>query len=116
MVIINEFIFNMRNFEQYLDSSTEELKRLILRGKIEMNKCGVFSFLMVIASVVSFFLLRGPNADLSTGIIVLGSLSLIGVGFAVLSKKWLSAILGVLLNGVVLTFAFLLLLAKGIGG
>lgn len=81
-----------------------------------MNKFGIFSFLMVIASVVSFFLLRGPNADLSTGIIVLGSLSLIGVVMAVLSKKWLSGILGVLLNGVVLTFAFLLLLAKGIGG
>jgi hypothetical protein len=77
-----------------------------------MNKFGVFSFLMVIASVVSFFLLRGPNA----GIIVLGSLSIIGVLLAVLSKKWLSGILGILLNGAVLTFAFLLLLAKGIGG
>jgi hypothetical protein len=81
-----------------------------------MNKFGVFSFLMVIASVVSFFLLRGPKADLSTGIIVLGSLSIIGVVLAILSKKWLSGILGVLLNGAVLTFAFLLLLAKGIGG
>jgi hypothetical protein len=101
-------------FEKYHDNSTDNLKRL--KGKIKMNKLGVFSFLMVIASVVSFFLLRGPNADLSTGIIVLGSLSLIGVVLAVLSKKWLSGILGVLLNGAVLTFAFLLLLSKGIGG
>jgi hypothetical protein len=81
-----------------------------------MNKFGIFSLLMVIASVVAFFLLRGPNAELTTGIIVLGSLSLIGVVLAVLSKKWLSGILGVLLNGTVLIFAFLLLLAKGIGG
>lgn len=81
-----------------------------------MNKLGILSLLMVTASVVSFFLLRGPNADLTTGIVVLGSLSIIGVILAVLSKKWLSGIVGVLLNGAVLTFAFLLLLAKGIGG
>ncbi|MCM3766065.1 hypothetical protein [Neobacillus niacini] len=71
---------------------------------------------MVIASIISFLVMRGPNANLTFGIIVLGTLSILGIVFAVLSKKWLSGILGVLLNGAVLVFVFLLLLAKGIAG
>ncbi|MFJ8268725.1 hypothetical protein [Peribacillus asahii] len=71
---------------------------------------------MVIASIISFLIIRGPNADLKMAIIILGTLSLLGIVFAVLSKKWLSGILGVLLNGGVMVFVFFLLLAKGIAG
>jgi hypothetical protein len=81
-----------------------------------MNKFGMFSILTVLSSVLIFFVLRGPNADLSLIIFTLGLLSLLGIIFAVISQKWLSGIIGVLTNGVVLVFAFFLLLAKGIGG
>ncbi|WP_341356746.1 hypothetical protein [Rossellomorea sp. y25] len=81
-----------------------------------MNKYGLLSLLMMLISVTVFLLLRGPNADLSLGITILGILSVIGIVFAAMSKKWLSGILGVLTNGAVLIFVFFLLLAKGIGG
>ena len=82
----------------------------------KMNKLGVLSLLMVIASIISFLIIRGPNANLLMAIIVLGTLSLLGLIFAVLSKKWLSGILGVLLNGGVLVFVYLIVLARGIAG
>jgi hypothetical protein len=81
-----------------------------------MNKYGLLSVLMVLISVTVFLILRGPNADLSLAITILGILSVIGIVFAALSKKWLSGILGVLTNGTVLIFVFFLLLARGIGG
>jgi len=81
-----------------------------------MNKFGIFSILMVLISVLIFFILRGPNANLSLAIIILGSLSLLGIIFAIISKRWISGILGVLSNGAVLVFVFFLLLAKGIAG
>lgn len=81
-----------------------------------MNNMGILSFLMVIASIVSFLIIRGPNANLTLGIIVLGTLSILGIVFAVLSKKWLLGIWGVLFNGAVLVFVFFLMLAKGIAG
>lgn len=79
-----------------------------------MNKLGFLSFLMVIASIISFLIIRGPNANLMMAIIILGTFSLLGIVFAVLSKKWLSGILGVLLNGGVLVVVFFLALARGI--
>ena len=81
-----------------------------------MNKLGFLSFLMVIVSIISFLIIRGPNANLMMAVIILGTLSLFGIVFAVLSKKWLSGILGVLLNGGVLAFAYFLLIAWGIAG
>ena len=81
-----------------------------------MNKLGVLSLVMVIASIISFLIIRGPNANLLMAIIVLGTLSLFGIIFAVLSKKWLSGILGVLLNGGVLILVYLIVLARGIAG
>ena len=81
-----------------------------------MNKWGIFSLLTVAASIISFFILRGPNADLPLAIIILGSLSLLGIIFAVISKRWLSGVIGVLLNGVVLVCVYFLLLAYGIAG
>lgn len=81
-----------------------------------MNKFGVFSILMALCSIIAFFILRGPNADLSLAIILLGSLSVLGIIFAVISKQWLSRLIGILSNGTVLVFVSFLLLAKGIGG
>ncbi|MEH7382634.1 hypothetical protein V7138_19375 [Bacillus sp. JJ1533] len=81
-----------------------------------MNKLGFFSFLMVIASIISFLILRGPNTNLLMAIIILGTLSLLGIVFEVLSMKWLSGIVGGFLNGGVLVFVFFLVLARGIAG
>jgi hypothetical protein len=81
-----------------------------------MNKWGIFSLLTVAASIISFFILRGPNADLPLAIIILGSLSLLGIIFAVISKRWLSGVIGVLFNGAVLVCVYFLLLAYGIAG
>ncbi|WHY77273.1 hypothetical protein QNH20_24900 [Neobacillus sp. WH10] len=79
-----------------------------------MNKFGVLSILMVLISVLTFFILRGPNADLPLIIIILGSLSLLGIIFAVISKRWLSGVIGVLFNGAVLVSVYFLFLAYGI--
>ncbi|MBM7702374.1 hypothetical protein [Metabacillus iocasae] len=81
-----------------------------------MNKFGILSFLTFSASVLFFFAFRGPNANLSLGILVFGALSLLGILFAILSKRWVTGIIGGLLNGLILVFTYLLLLAKGIGG
>ncbi|MFC9418668.1 hypothetical protein ACIG6B_04875 [Bacillus mobilis] len=81
-----------------------------------MYKLGVFSFLTFLASICSFFILRGPNANLTLIITVLAILSLLGIIFAIASKNWLFGIGGIVLNGLILVVVYFLLLAKGIGG
>ncbi|PDY45465.1 hypothetical protein COM88_35410 [Bacillus cereus] len=68
------------------------------------------------ASIFSFFILRGPNANLTLIIVTLSILSLLGIIFAIASKNWLFGIIGTALNGVILLVVYFLLLAKGIGG
>ncbi|PHD58899.1 hypothetical protein [Bacillus wiedmannii] len=75
-----------------------------------------FSCLMFLASICSFFILRGPNANLTLIIAILAILSLLGILFAIASKNWLFGIVGTALNGVLLVVVYFLLLAKGIGG
>lgn len=75
-----------------------------------------FSCLMFLASICSFFILRGPNANLTLIITILAILSLLGIIFAIASKNWLFGIVGTVLNGVILVLVYFLLLAKGIGG
>ncbi|PFE14827.1 MULTISPECIES: hypothetical protein [Bacillus cereus group] len=81
-----------------------------------MYRLGAFSFLTFIGSVCSFFILRGPHANLTLIIAILGILSLLGIIFAIASKNWLFGIVGTALNGVILVVVYFLLLAKGIGG
>lgn len=81
-----------------------------------MHKFGVLSIAMVLVSILMFFILRGPNANLTLMITILGSLSLLGIIFAVISKRLLYGVIGVLFNGAVLVFVYFLLLAKGIAG
>jgi len=71
---------------------------------------------MFLASICSFFILRGPNANLTLVISILGILSLLGIIFAIASKNWLFGIIGTVLNGLILVVVYFLLLAKGIGG
>ncbi|MDA2036940.1 hypothetical protein PDN58_05800 [Bacillus cereus] len=75
-----------------------------------------FSCLMFLASICSFFILRGPNANLTLVISILGILSLLSIIFAIASKNWLFGIIGTVLNGLILVVVYFLLLAKGIGG
>ncbi|GEC83324.1 hypothetical protein [Lysinibacillus sphaericus] len=81
-----------------------------------MNKniLGVLSVLTVAISIIFFFIIRGPNANLTLGINVFTVLSVLGIIFAILSKKLSFIITGILLNGAVLVFVYFLLLAVGI--
>lgn len=79
-----------------------------------MNKPGLLSLLMFVISVATFFLMRGPDGNIYLTIIVLSTLSVIGLLFAALSKQLLWMILGIGVNLIPLIFAFLLLFAMGI--
>lgn len=79
-----------------------------------MNKFGLLSLLMFVISVTAFFMMRGPDGDIYLTIIVLSTLSVIGLLFAALSKKLLWMILGIVVNLIPLIVAFLLLFAMGI--
>ncbi|MEG7842913.1 hypothetical protein [Bacillus mobilis] len=81
-----------------------------------MYKLFGFSCLMFLASICSFFILRGPNANLTLIVAILAPLALLGIIFAIASKNWLFGIVGTALNGVILVVVYFLLLAKGIGG
>lgn len=102
-------------------------KQSQLLGGIYLNKgkvgvtLGVFSQLPVIVSIVYFFSVRGPEADIYRIITVLTVLSFIGLitaGFSWISKgrmsKLLIGLIGIIANLAVLAVAFLLLLAMGI--
>lgn len=75
---------------------------------------GVLSILTVIISVIFFFIIRGPNANLTLIISVFTGLSVLGIIFAIASKKLWFVITGIALNGAVLVIAYFLLLAVGI--
>jgi len=79
---------------------------------------GVTSILTVLISIVIFYIQRGPNADINFGITVFIILSIFGISFAIfswlMSKRLILLIVGLLGNGAVLAFTFLLLVAMGI--
>ena len=91
-------------------------KLIDLKGVTFLNKniLGVLSVLTVAISIIFFFIFRGPNANLTLGINVFTVLSVLGIIFAILSKKLWFIITGILLNGAVLVFVYFLLLAVGI--
>lgn len=80
---------------------------------------GFTSLAPVIISIIAFYALRGPNADAYLGITIFSVLSIIGIALAiaswVMSKRSVPLIIGLLGNAFVLTCAFLLLFAMGIG-
>lgn len=80
-----------------------------------MNKFGVISLLMFISSIIAFYILRGPNADIYVGIKIFSVLSIIGIVFAFISGNKLWFFIGGILNICMLVFTFFLLLAMGIG-
>ena len=83
------------------------------------NILGVTSLLPVIISIIVFYALRGPNADIYFGITIFNILSIIGISLAiiswVMSKRLIPLFIGLLGNVFVLACTFLLLLAMGIG-
>lgn len=80
-----------------------------------INKFGLLTLLMVIINFIFFMFTRGPNANITLAISVFILLSVLGIIFALMSKKRIVTITGILLNGCILFFAILLLLAVGIG-
>lgn len=80
------------------------------------NLLGVLSLLTVVISIIFFLIIRGPNVNISLGLSVFTVLSVLGIIFAITSKKLGFIITGIILNGGVLVFAYFLLLAVGISG
>ena len=80
------------------------------------NLWGILSFVTVIISTFFFFISRGPNADITMIVIVFTVLSILGIIFAITSKRLVFIIIGILLNAGVLIFTYFLLLAIGISG
>ncbi|WP_112181017.1 MULTISPECIES: hypothetical protein [Paraliobacillus] len=80
-----------------------------------INKFGLLSLLMVIINFIFFIFNRGPNANITLAISIFTLLSVLGIIFALMSKKRIVTITGILLNGCIFVFAILLLLAVGIG-
>lgn len=94
-----------------------ENKVIDIKGGFPLNKkdiLGALSIITVLISIIFFFIVRGPNANLTLGISVFTVLSVLGIIFAITSKKLWFIITGIILNGAVLVFAYLLLLAMGI--
>ena len=100
-----------------------------MEGVLILNKSkvgtilGILSILPVIVSIIFFYTERGPNADIYLGITIYSVLSIIGIILAAISSwmskgrisKLLIGLIGLIANLAVLVFAFLLLLAMGIG-
>ncbi|MGG4169165.1 hypothetical protein ABEW00_17115 [Rossellomorea vietnamensis] len=71
------------------------------------------SIVTILISIIFFLIIRGPNANLNLGISVFTILSVLGIIFAIASKKLWFIITGIIVNGAVLVFAYFLLLAMG---
>jgi len=80
-----------------------------------MNKFGVMSLLLFISSIITFYVLKGPDADVYVGIKIFSVLSIIGIVFALMSRNKLWILIGGILNFCILVLSFFLLLAMGIG-
>ena len=80
-----------------------------------MNKFGVMSLLLFISSIIAFYVLKGPDADVYVGIKIFSVLSIIGIVFALMSRNKLWILIGGILNFCILVLSFFLLLAMGIG-
>ncbi|GGA64905.1 hypothetical protein [Salinicoccus roseus] len=79
----------------------------------------VFGFLSILTAVISILFLlitRGPNTSLISIIIVFTVFSVLGIIFAIISKNLWFIIIGIILNGTILVYAFFLFVALGIGG
>nr|WP_114351825.1 hypothetical protein [Saliterribacillus persicus] len=75
---------------------------------------GILSIVTVVVCIIFFFVVRGPNVNLPLVIGVLISFSVLGIIFAIISKKLWFMITGIILNSAVLVVAYLLLIAVGI--
>ena len=80
---------------------------------------GILSIFTAIVSAIIFLIVRGPNADVYFIINIFSTLSIIGIIFGVISSilftRRLLGVAGVIMNLFILAYAFLLLLAMGIG-
>lgn len=82
-----------------------------------MNKkdvLGTMSIVTVLISIIFFLIIRGPNTNITLGISVFTILSVLGIIFAIASKKLWFILTGIIANGAVLVFAYFLFLAMGI--
>ncbi|MBH9966101.1 hypothetical protein [[Bacillus] enclensis] len=74
----------------------------------------MMSIVTVLISIIFFLIIRGPNANVTLGISVFTILSVLGIIFAIASKKLWFILTGIIVNGAVVVFAYFLLLTMGI--
>lgn len=78
---------------------------------------GVIPLLTVITSVILFFVLRGPDANIYSLVFIYHVLAFTGILFAIfsnlLTQRYIVLIVGVIGNGLVLIAAYYLLFAIG---
>nr|WP_124010642.1 hypothetical protein [Salinicoccus roseus] len=72
--------------------------------------------LTAVISILFLLITRGPNTSLISIIIVFTVFSVLGIIFAIISKNLWFIIIGIILNGTILVYAFFLFVALGIGG
>ncbi len=72
-----------------------------------------FSVLTALISIVFFLIMRGPDVNTTLLATVLTVLSVLGIAFAIVSKKLWFIVTGIILNGAVLVFVGLVLFAIG---
>ncbi|ETI69568.1 hypothetical protein [Neobacillus vireti] len=80
-----------------------------------MNKYGRLSIIMVGICIAISFFVNENNKHPGIFLFVFSILSITGIIFAILSKKWSNIIIGAVLNSATLVFFFFLLLSMGIG-
>lgn len=91
-----------------------------MNKKIVGNTLAIGSLVALVANIIVFFVMRGPNANTFLGLTIFGSLSIIGIALAVGSylitkRNILVSLFGLLGNTFVLGGAFLLLISTGLG-
>lgn len=83
------------------------------------NLLGFASLVPVFISMILFYIVRGPNADIYSFISLSSAFAISGVLFAIfswlLARRFFLLLIGLLSNGLVFVFTFFLLLAMGIG-
>ena len=78
-------------------------------SRLNVNKYVLLSLLSVLINMIMFWTWTSSYIGLYTGIIIFSVLSIASIVFALLSRKVILIIIGVILNGMILVFTFFML-------
>lgn len=78
-------------------------------SRLNVNKYVLLSLLSVLINMIMFWTWTSSYIGLYTGIIIFSVLSIASIVFALLSRKVILIVIGIILNGVILVFTFFML-------